>query len=85
MHITATELARRLKHILDLVQYRGREVVVERNGAVIARITPSLPHMTALEAMADLYRTLPEDAAEDWAKESREGGFGQKVRDPWAG
>jgi hypothetical protein len=25
--------------------------------------------MTAIEAMADLYRTLPPDAAEDWLKD----------------
>jgi hypothetical protein len=30
--------------------------------------------MTALEAMADLYRTLPEDAAEGWLEESRQTG-----------
>ena len=39
--------------------------------------------MTALEAMADLYHTLPPNAAEDWAKESRmHGKLSEEIRDP---
>ena len=41
--------------------------------------------MTALEAMADLYRTLPEDAAKDWLRESRTPEkLGEELEDPWA-
>jgi hypothetical protein len=42
--------------------------------------------MTALEAMADIYRTLPEEAAGGWLKDSRraEKGLKDEVRDPWA-
>jgi len=44
--------------------------------------------MNALEAMADLYRTLPEEAAAGWEKDSRGAGLkgnrlARGVRDPW--
>jgi hypothetical protein len=40
--------------------------------------------MTALEAMADIYQTLPPDAAKDWLKESRlHGKLSEEIRDPW--
>lgn len=48
-------------------------------------------HQTAPEAMADLYRTLPEPAAEGWLEarssgEDRKTGAGtlSELRDPWA-
>ncbi len=37
----------------------------------IARIIPGSAHLTAIEAMGDLYRTLPEDAAKGWLDDSR--------------
>ncbi len=37
--------------------------------------------MTALEAMEDLYHTLPPNAAENWLSESR-GDFSDELRDP---
>ncbi len=41
--------------------------------------------MTATEAMADIYRTLPHEAAKDWLEDSRLGGkFAAEMRDPWA-
>ena len=39
---------------------------------------------TALEALADLYRTLPLDAARDWLDESRmPATLSEELRDPW--
>ena len=83
--ISSTELARNLKKILDTVEHKGQTVVVVRNGQKIAKITASPAHMDALEAMSDLYRTLPEDAAKDWVKESKsnEGYLSDEIEDPW--
>ena len=85
--ITATELARNLRQILDQLATEGGELVVERNQRQVARIIGGPGRQTALEAMVDLYRTLPEDAAIGWQRDVR-GGLGEGdidtgVRDPW--
>lgn len=85
--ITATELARNLREILDQLAVDGEEVIVERNHRQVARLVPGPGYQTALEAMAGLYRTLPEDAAEGWLEDSRslpEGNLDEELRDPWA-
>jgi prevent-host-death family protein len=83
--VTATELARNFRAMLDKVEFKHEELIVVRNNHEVARIIPGPARMTALEAMADLYRTLPEDAAEGWLEESRQTGESLKdeVRDPW--
>ncbi len=84
--VTATELARNFRSMLDKVEFKHEELVVIRNNHEVARIIPAPARMTALEAMADIYRTLPEDAGEDWLKDGRkiETKSAGKVRDPWA-
>ena len=86
--ITSTELARNLRQILDQLATEGGEIVVERNHRQVARIVGGPGRQTALEAMADLYRTLPEDAASGWKRDSRGSLGGEQidggVRDPWA-
>ena len=84
--ITATELARKFKQLMDLVEFQGEELIVIRNNHQIAKITPGPAKMTALEAMSDLYRTLSEDAAARWLEDSRKIPQGSlaEVRDPWA-
>jgi antitoxin (DNA-binding transcriptional repressor) of toxin-antitoxin stability system len=86
--ITATELARNLRQVLDRLATEGEEIVVERNREQVARLLPGPARQTALEAMADLYRTLPEDAAATWEADSRRGRWrgsrlNKGVRDPW--
>lgn len=71
--ITATELARNLRQVLDRLAVQGEEIVIERNNQQVARIVPGPGKQTALEAMADLYRTLPEDSAAGWKTNSRRG------------
>jgi antitoxin (DNA-binding transcriptional repressor) of toxin-antitoxin stability system len=39
--ISATELARRLGDVLGRVRYRGDSFLVERNGALVARLVPA--------------------------------------------
>jgi antitoxin (DNA-binding transcriptional repressor) of toxin-antitoxin stability system len=84
--ITATELARNLRQVLDRLAVGGEEVVVERNHQMVARILPGIARQSALEAMSDLYRTLPEEAAAGWLESGRQA-FGSQldkdVRDPW--
>ena len=87
--ITATDLARNLRRVLDRLAIEGEDIVIERNRQQVARLVPGPAQQTALEAMADLYRTLPEDAAATWEADSRRGRWkgsrlDKGVRDPWA-
>ena len=85
--ITATELARNLRQILDRLATESEEIIIERNHQPIGRLLPGVGRMTALEAMADLYRTLPETAGQDWLQDSRATDLAdditQEMRDPW--
>ena len=86
--ITTTELARNLSRILDQLVNEGGEIVIERNSRRVARLTAAPVQQSALEAMADLYRTLPEDAAAGWEGDSRRyspknASLDKGVRDPW--
>jgi hypothetical protein len=87
--ITATHLARNLRRILDRLAVESEVIVIERNRQQIARLLPGPARQTALESMADLYRTLPEGAAATWESDSRKGRWkGNRLekglRDPWA-
>lgn len=85
--ITATELVRNFRKFLDNVEHKGEEIVIVRNHREIARLVPGPGHQTALEAMADLYRTLPEGAAAEWLIDSKRADVGtldEELKDPWA-
>ncbi len=84
--VTSTELARNFRAMLDSVEFGHEELVIVRNNHEVARIVPGLAAMTAMEAMSDLYRTLPEEAASSWLEDSRQldDGLDNEVRDPWA-
>jgi antitoxin (DNA-binding transcriptional repressor) of toxin-antitoxin stability system len=86
LQITSTELARKFKQMMNLVEFKGEELIIVRNNHQVARIIPGPATMTALEAMSDLYRTLPEDAGTTWLKDGREYPAADlsEVRDPWA-
>jgi antitoxin (DNA-binding transcriptional repressor) of toxin-antitoxin stability system len=82
--MTATEFAKNLKKTLDRLEFGGEEIIILRNNHKIARLIPGSHSMTALEAMADLYRTLPPDAAESWREDARlNGKLSEEIRDPW--
>jgi antitoxin (DNA-binding transcriptional repressor) of toxin-antitoxin stability system len=86
--ITATDLARNLRRVLDRLAVEGEEIVIERNGQQVARLLPGPARQSAVEAMADLYRTLPDDAAATWEADSRKGRWqgsrlNKGIRDPW--
>lgn len=84
--VTATILARKLKSILDEVEYRGESISIIRGGRSIAKIIANPALMTAMEAMGDLYRTIPEAAAKDWEKEGKSiySKLSHRIKDPWA-
>ncbi len=73
--------------MLDSLALESEEIIIERNRRQICRLLPSPGSMTALEAMADLYRTLPEEAGQDWLKDSQSTELGEtlaaEIRDPW--
>jgi PHD/YefM family antitoxin component YafN of YafNO toxin-antitoxin module len=83
LSLTVTDFSRKLKAMLDLVEYKREEIILIRNKHKIARITPGSPHITAIEAMSDLYRTLPEDAAKDWMEDGQNNATIEELRDPW--
>lgn len=84
--ITATQLARNLRALLDRVSESREEYLVERGRRAVARIVPTPGEMTAEQAMADLYRTLDESAGEDWLKDAGKASktLSDELRDPWA-
>lgn len=82
--ITATELARNFRQYLDQVEHQGEELVVVRNQHQVAKIVPGPVTMTAIDALTDLYRTLPADAGKNWLRDSRIGATAKELRDAWA-
>ena len=81
--ISATDLARNTRKILDDVASRGETVEIERNHVTVARLVPPEPVMTAAQALSGLRPILTPGQAAAWLKESREG-FDHRVDDPWA-
>jgi len=83
--MTATEFAKNIKKTLDRLEFGREEIILTRNNQKIARIIPGTTHLTALEAMADIYSTLKPEAGEHWLEESRSGNrLSKELRDPWA-
>jgi antitoxin (DNA-binding transcriptional repressor) of toxin-antitoxin stability system len=81
--ISATDLARHTRQILDAVTSRGETVAIERNHIMIAKIMPSEVTMTAAQALTGLRPMLTPRQAAAWQKDSR-GDFDESLRDPWA-
>jgi antitoxin (DNA-binding transcriptional repressor) of toxin-antitoxin stability system len=81
--ITATELARDTRQILDRVVV-GRETFdVLRHQTAVAQLVPAQRVMTASQVLEGLQPMMSAQDAAAWGKASRSG-FGQTVRDPWA-
>ena len=84
VEMTVTEFAKKLRAVFDRIEHKGEEIVLTRNKHRIARIVPGSPYLTAIEAMGDLYRTLPDEAAEGWLEESRTTAtVSSESRNPW--
>lgn len=85
--MTVTKFARNLSRVLDRLEHGGDEVIITRNQHAVARLIPGAPILRALDAFADLYGVLPDNAGEEWISDMKsfdrtavEG----EVRDPWA-
>jgi antitoxin (DNA-binding transcriptional repressor) of toxin-antitoxin stability system len=81
--ISATELARNTREILDRVTSQGETLAIERNQILIAQIVPPTRTMTAAQALAGLpLPVLTALQASAWLRDSK-ADFGEAVRDPW--
>jgi antitoxin (DNA-binding transcriptional repressor) of toxin-antitoxin stability system len=74
---------------LDRLAIEGEDIVIERNHQQVARLLPGPARQTALEALADLYRTIPEESIKTWEADSRKvrwkgDRLDKGLRDPWA-
>jgi antitoxin (DNA-binding transcriptional repressor) of toxin-antitoxin stability system len=69
--ISATDLARNTREILDQVAAQGETVVIERNHTIVAQIVPAQRTMTASQALAGLGPLMltPEQAVA-WLKDN---------------
>ena len=82
--ITATDLSRNFRVMLNRVEFQHEELLIVRNNFPVARLVPGPATMTASEAFADLYRTLPKEAGDTWLADSRlDDAISGEVRDPW--
>lgn len=84
--LTATEAARNFSRVLDMLEHGAEEIVVVRNNHPVAKLVPGAPRLTALEALADLYLTLPDKEGAAWLRDVRkmDRPIRKQVRDPWA-
>ncbi len=82
--ISATELARNTREILDRVISAGQTIAIERNQTLIAQIIPAQRSMSAAQALSGLQLPMLSPAqANAWLSESKEN-FGEELRNPWA-
>ena len=82
--ITATDLARHTRQILDQVASRGEQVLVERNNTVVAHLLPPARTMNAAQALDGLaFPVFTHAQAADWLADSKQV-FVDSVCDPWA-
>lgn len=80
--VSATELARHTREILDRVFGLGETIAVERNNALIAQILPAERTMTAEQALSGFRPTLTSRQGGQWLKDSKEA-MDDRVRNPW--
>ena len=84
IEVTVTEFSRHLREMFDKLEHGKEEIILIRNNHKIARIIPGSSQLNAIEAMSDIFRTLSDDAAKDWLKESRiPATLSDEVLNPW--
>ncbi len=84
--MTATEVSRNFRQVLDSLERGNEEIVVVRHHHPIARFIPGTPRMTALEALADLHRTLDDAEGDAWLRDTTKADRPLVAErcDPWA-
>jgi len=88
--LSATQVARNFRTVLDALERDQEDIVVVRNDRTIARLVPEPPQHDALSVFGDLYRTLDDataDALTTAIRSRRKGRRGRvsELRQPWAG
>jgi antitoxin (DNA-binding transcriptional repressor) of toxin-antitoxin stability system len=83
--LTATDVSRNFSHVLDDVIFRGEEITITRNKRAIAKLVPGTPHLTAIEALADVYSTIDPGDGKEWIEdiESLNKSMDEERKDPW--
>lgn len=82
--IGATRLARGLGDVLGRIRYRGESFLVERNGVLVARLEPLIPHgRGSLRDVVEAWGSIEADPdfAEDLLAVGR---ADAPAGDPWA-
>ena len=69
--ISVTEATRNFSRVLDLLEHRSEEIIVVRDNQPVAKLVPGAPRLTALAALRDLYRTLPDKGGATSVRDSR--------------
>lgn len=84
--LSATEVARTFSRVLDSLEQGGEEIVVMRHNHPVATLVPGAARMTALEALADIHRTLDDSEGAAWLSDMQDADrlLVQEARDPWA-
>jgi antitoxin (DNA-binding transcriptional repressor) of toxin-antitoxin stability system len=84
--LSATDVARSFSRILDALGHGGEVIVVMRNKQPVAKLVPGAPRMTALEALADIHRTLDDSEGDAWLADTQGADrlLVRETRDPWA-
>jgi antitoxin (DNA-binding transcriptional repressor) of toxin-antitoxin stability system len=81
--ITATDLARHTRDVLDRVASQGQTIGIARNQTVIAHIVPSPRSQNASQALEGLvFPKLSAQQANAWLADSKSD-FDDAVRSPW--
>ena len=85
--MNASALAKNLNRVLDRLE-RGEDemIVITRKDHAVAKLLPEAPHMTALQAMGDLFGVLSKEEGRAWVKDTAAINRRAKgrMRDPWA-
>ena len=84
--LSATEISRNFSRVLDELEQGGEEIVVIRGKHPVAKMVPGAQRLTALEALADLYRTLDDAEGRSWLRDMAKADrpARKEIRDPWA-
>jgi antitoxin (DNA-binding transcriptional repressor) of toxin-antitoxin stability system len=86
-NMTATEVARNFRSVLDEIERSGESVRIERHGHVVAELgpAPALERRLKWGELLELLRQL-EPADADFARDVEEAhrSINQPVRDAWA-
>ena len=83
--MSATDVVRNFRHVLDILEHSSEEITVIRNHRPVARLVSGVAHMTALEALVDLHCTIEPEEGEKWLADMKKinKSVSGKVRNPW--